>query len=337
MKSNILFSIICPTFNNSSFITRCINSVLSQKYVNWELIIVDDGSTDDTKSICNSFSEKYQKIKYFYKANEGPSIARNYGLCRSKGEYILFLDGDDELTNDCLEVLAEEISMTSPECIIFKLMEIRENNKTVLWPEKNKKRETIEGSLNIINYCFFNNVYLSVCEKCFSRNILQNIFADIDDSLKRYKTNEDFLHSYLALQKCKTLSIIPDVLYLYYKTNPNSTTNKPTTENDARGKWEINQYVYDDAWAKYKLSFDNTVSSNYLCTRLIEYILEYIIPHGKRKTELLISLRMSDIVIRLIDSKPVAYGIGLMIYSLFVRKHFSTLILVGKIRNFLRH
>jgi len=89
----ILFSVIIPTFNRSQLISRSIKSIIDQKYSNWELILVDDGSTDNTKEIVESFSDS--RIKYYYKKNEERSIARNFGIDKSKGEYISFLDDDD--------------------------------------------------------------------------------------------------------------------------------------------------------------------------------------------------------------------------------------------------
>lgn len=93
IKENILFSIIVPTYNRAHLISKTIKSVLVQEYTNWELIIVDDGSTDNTKEIVNSFNDS--RIKYYYKINEERGAARNYGIDRANGLYISFLDDDD--------------------------------------------------------------------------------------------------------------------------------------------------------------------------------------------------------------------------------------------------
>jgi len=90
---NPFFSIIIPTFNRAAFLRQSIGSVINQKFQDWECIIVDDGSTDDTKGVVLSFNEP--RIKYFYKKNEERSIARNFGIAQAKGRYICFLDSDD--------------------------------------------------------------------------------------------------------------------------------------------------------------------------------------------------------------------------------------------------
>lgn len=94
-------SVIIPTYNSSKFICDAIDSVLNQNYRNFEIIIIDDGSTDDTKEKLIKYESK---INYYYKKNGGPASARNYGVQRSQGEYICFLDADDIFLPKKLEI-----------------------------------------------------------------------------------------------------------------------------------------------------------------------------------------------------------------------------------------
>ena len=95
MENKILFSIIIPTYNRASLIKETINSVLLQDYPNFEIIIVDDGSTDDTENIVKSIEDS--RINYHKKTNAERGAARNFGIKLAKGEYITFLDSDDIL------------------------------------------------------------------------------------------------------------------------------------------------------------------------------------------------------------------------------------------------
>lgn len=95
MKNNLFFSIIIPTYNRASFIANTIKSILNQSYQHFEIIIVDDGSTDKTKEIIDNF--KSEKIKYFKIENSERGFARNFGVIQSSGDYITFLDSDDVL------------------------------------------------------------------------------------------------------------------------------------------------------------------------------------------------------------------------------------------------
>ncbi len=99
-EQDILFSIIIPTYNRSGMIGKAIESVLAQTYSHWELIIIDDGSTDNTREIAKRYNDK--RIKYYYQKNKGKSAARNKGIEMSKGDYLAFLDDDDYYLNDFL-------------------------------------------------------------------------------------------------------------------------------------------------------------------------------------------------------------------------------------------
>ncbi len=103
----MFFSIIIPTYNRAHILPRTIASVLAQTYTNWECIIVDDGSTDNTKELIASYT--YPRITYIYQTNAERSAARNNGIRLAQGEYICFLDSDDEYLPEHLEVLEREI------------------------------------------------------------------------------------------------------------------------------------------------------------------------------------------------------------------------------------
>lgn len=95
-----LISVIIPLYNKVDSIRTTIDSVLAQKFENYEIIVVDDGSTDNSRGVISSINDK--KIHYYWKANGGVSSARNYGIEKSSGDWLLFLDADDELSNDSL-------------------------------------------------------------------------------------------------------------------------------------------------------------------------------------------------------------------------------------------
>ena len=98
-----LISIIVPAYNASKYIEKCLNSILSQTYKNFEIIVVNDGSTDNTLDILKKCSEQSDKIKIVAQKNKGVSAARNNGLEHAKGQYIAFVDADDTLEQEFLE------------------------------------------------------------------------------------------------------------------------------------------------------------------------------------------------------------------------------------------
>lgn len=107
MEKKDLISIIIPAYNVAPYIGECINSILDQKYSDFEIIIVDDGSTDGTGELCDEFCKKDSRIRVIHKKNEGPSAARNIGVQFAEGSYISFVDSDDMVSPDYLQVLYE--------------------------------------------------------------------------------------------------------------------------------------------------------------------------------------------------------------------------------------
>lgn len=113
-----IVSIITPCYNQSKYIAEAIDSVISQTFSDWELIVVDDGSVDDSADIVKQYCEKDLRIKYFHQKNSGPSYARNIGVSKSNGKYLFFLDGDDMISSNLLE-LGIAYMETHLSCAVF--------------------------------------------------------------------------------------------------------------------------------------------------------------------------------------------------------------------------
>ena len=107
--SSTLISVIVPCYNQAQYLDECLQSVLDQTYENWECLIINDGSPDNTEEVAKKWIEKDSRFKYFYKENGGLSSARNFGIERAKGEWILPLDSDDLIVNKYLALSNEEI------------------------------------------------------------------------------------------------------------------------------------------------------------------------------------------------------------------------------------
>lgn len=142
MKNNILFSIIIPTYNRAAFIEKTIKSVLNQTCQTYELIVVDDGSTDNTKEIVNSINDS--RLKYYKKANSERAATRNYGAKVAKGEYVNFLDSDDILYPNHLSEAIKLVELNnSPEIFHLNYDVIDDLGNVVSKPYK------FSGNLNL--------------------------------------------------------------------------------------------------------------------------------------------------------------------------------------------
>lgn len=113
-NNNSLVSIIVPSYNQANFLSETLDSVLKQDYQNWECIIIDDGSTDNTKEIAQKYCNKDKRFKYIKQKNQGPSVARNRGIKISNGEFILPLDSDDLISNNYIKE-AVNVFLKKPE------------------------------------------------------------------------------------------------------------------------------------------------------------------------------------------------------------------------------
>ena len=143
------FSIIIPTYNRAHLIEIAVKSVLNQTFSDWELIIVDDGSTDNTKEVISEFSSSDKRIKYFYQENQERSIARNNGIEQSSGQYICFLDSDDYFLSKKLEKLHNFIKgSTQNDGVFYDGLSflIKDNIVKIPLPTK-KESETIHEFL----------------------------------------------------------------------------------------------------------------------------------------------------------------------------------------------
>ena len=123
MSKAVTISIIVPCFNQGEYLSDCLNSIIDQSFTNWECIVVDDGSTDNTSDIAKAFEKKDDRIKYSIKTNGGLSSARNFGISLSKGEFILPLDADDYISKNYLQCSYDEINKSNDNKVVFGVVQ----------------------------------------------------------------------------------------------------------------------------------------------------------------------------------------------------------------------
>ncbi|MDD3878171.1 MAG: glycosyltransferase family 2 protein [Bacteroidales bacterium] len=161
---DIFFTIIIPTYNRASLLKRAVESVIIQTFKNWELIVVDDGSTDNTKDVIAAINNN--KIRYIYQENKERSAARNKGIDLSKGHYICFLDSDDYFLENRLDLLHKEIvNRNFPQAFIFTGL------KYINGPVLSYSDLEIKSHKNILDYLTY--TIIGVPQVCIHKNILR--------------------------------------------------------------------------------------------------------------------------------------------------------------------
>ena len=138
------FSVIVPVYNTEKYLRKCIDSILNQSYDDYEIIIVNDGSTDSSKKIINEYCKTFSsKIKGVHKKNGGLSDARNKGVKKACGDYLLFVDSDDYIEKNLLKTLSKKLK-DEPDIIRFQIKEVHED-KVCMYREL--PFETVKGDV----------------------------------------------------------------------------------------------------------------------------------------------------------------------------------------------
>lgn len=205
-----LVSIIIPVYNCGPYLAQCLDSVLAQSYRNLEIILVDDGSTDSSYEICRSYEEKDSRIKLLHKENGGQSSARNLGLDKCTGDYIMFIDSDDFVSPLMVEKLYGRITKDGSDLAMCNASYRYEDGRTrpvwsgwksaAIWSEKDFWDENV----NLVNVATMLPV-----NKIYPRKIFDGLrFAE-------GRVQEDELILDKVIRQCKRISVIPDSLYFY--------------------------------------------------------------------------------------------------------------------------
>ncbi|MCF7869806.1 MAG: glycosyltransferase family 2 protein [Candidatus Omnitrophica bacterium] len=176
MDKKPLFSIIIPTYNRRQFLKIAIESVLKQTYANYELIIVDDGSTDNTKELIKDYKDS--RLNYYYQQNKGPASARNLGIAKARGEFVCFLDSDDRFRINKLEISHRYIKEKS-SYKIFHSEEIWYKNGKFLSQKKEHKKTAGFIFDNAVKLCSISISTAVIKKEVFNKigNFDQNLLA----------------------------------------------------------------------------------------------------------------------------------------------------------------
>ncbi len=220
-----MFSFIVPVYNVEKYLKECIDSLISQTYKNFEIILVDDGSKDNSGRICDEFAEHDSRIKVIHKENGGASSTRKVGANNATGEYIVCVDADDWAESTYLENFANAIDSHRPDIVLCEFYNDDGIGKTynpMIFREGLYNRENIEKEIFPYLIENINGKYISnnIWAKAIKRELYVNYQSLVDDSIK---FGEDIAIIKPCIYKSNTLYIIKKPLY-NYRFNPSSIT-----------------------------------------------------------------------------------------------------------------
>lgn len=207
-----LVSVIVPAYNAERFLSRCTDSILNQTYTNIELIIINDGSEDKTGIICDAYAADDSRVVVIHQENQGVSAARNAGIEKSSGVYIIFADADDALLPDAVEILLSEMRSADADIAVCSSYRVREGEAVPLQPSGGKRRileglESLKGSLEDRGFSY------AVWAKMYRRQFIGNTRF-----VEGKRVHEDAFFLFECFCKQPRVVLCDKYVYIYYVT-----------------------------------------------------------------------------------------------------------------------
>lgn len=215
-----LISVIVPVYNVEKYLSRCLESIINQTYKNIEVVCIDDGSPDKSINILKQYEKKDKRIKIIRQENKGLSGARNTGIKKSNGEYIFFVDSDDWLPKNAIELLYKTIEKDKSDICIGNLV------KT--YPKKNKEKKLKKMTNSIFTLTSY--LEYSIKNKNFTANVVNKLYRSkiIKQSKILFKEKilyEDFFFVIQYFSYTRKISMIKENVYYYYLERSDSIVN----------------------------------------------------------------------------------------------------------------
>lgn len=225
MSSSIKISIIVPIYNTAKYLPTCLKSILSQTYQNLEIILVDDGSTDNSGQIADDYAKEDSRIKVIHQKNQGQSAARNSGLKKAKGEYISFVDSDDQIKPSFIDALLDLYTNNAHTSIAVcghQYHQVKNNSSKNLYQSELQPRRSHESQKTYILKLLAKDGRMYSCNnKLFQSPIIKQYHILFNEKLN-FSEDTNFVLDYLAHAKGE-IAYTPKPLYVYNFGTESST------------------------------------------------------------------------------------------------------------------
>lgn len=234
-----MISVIIPVFNSQRYLRECVNSVRAQTYSDLQILLIDDGSTDESGAICDALAEEDKRIQVIHQPNRGVSAARNAGLKAAKGDLISFIDADDTLDPDMYEFLVHlmhehdaDISHCAYRHIVGEEVRLVHDTKQIYPQHRDEALQCLVGSRLFVG---------SLWNKLYRRDVLKELKFD-----EKIKINEDILYNYFAFKNAEKTVFADDAKYNYIAHMTSSACFVTADEKKAQDACRVNEVIYND-------------------------------------------------------------------------------------------
>ncbi len=236
-------SIVIPVYNCAAYLSACLDSVLGQTYVDTEIILVENGSTDESPRICTEYAQEHSKIQLIQGPKRGPGAARNEGLRAATGEYVIFIDSDDICEPELVSRLMEAGAAKSRTLVICGIQVVDEHNVSgEVFRENDTVCDTASYVSGVLAKWKTNPLCGGVYCKLFELSILREAGILFEEDATYA---EDFCFNMAYLRCVENVVVLPDLLYRYRCGRPGSVTEKNLREAEYAAMWQRRLAVVD--------------------------------------------------------------------------------------------
>lgn len=242
-----MISIVIPVYNAAKYLPDMLKSIIHQSYKEFEIILVNDGSTDDSSAVCNEYANQYDYITVYDRKNQGASASRNFGAEKASGEFIWFMDSDDILEEDALSQAIVAQKRYNADIVIGGMnFCFEEENKII--PKRIKQDFVLNGSdfKSYYNELFASNYISSLCNKLIRRSIIVENHIKMNEFLCMY---EDYVFCMDTLLRCKTVVCLSKVFYNY------KIASKKSLSHRYKDNAEEMFYILEKKISEYRKAF----------------------------------------------------------------------------------
>ncbi|KXT72761.1 Glycosyltransferase [Streptococcus sp. DD10] len=262
------FSVIIPVYNVEKYIDRCLKSIISQHYNDLEIIVIDNGSTDSSGSICDIYASEYSNISVYHIANHGVGSARNFGLSKSRGEFVYFVDSDDYLVGNLFADFADKL-VSDLDLVIFSYYNSFEEDLT----EKSCTEKSLpfkgsydkDGFIKIFKELFLSDMLYTVWNKIYRREFL----LENNLSFEQYELGEDVRFNLDVYRNVNKIYLSQDSYYVYVIGRNGSAMSG---YNPKRLQYQLQELKLVDNlledWHLDNSSLDNNVKARILMSNI---------------------------------------------------------------------
>ena len=262
------YSVIIPVYNVEKYIDRCLKSIISQNYDDLEIIVIDNGSTDSSGSICDTYASEYSNISVYHIENHGVGAARNFGLSKARGEFIYFVDSDDYLVGNLFADFADKL-VSDLDLVVFSYYNSFEEDLT----EKSRTEKSLpfkgnydkDGFIKIFKELFLSDMLYTVWNKIYRREFL----LENNLSFEQYEIGEDVRFNLNVYRNVNRIFLSQDSYYVYVIGRKGSAMS---SYNPKRIQYQLQELKMVDSllsdWYLDSFDLDQTIKARILMSNI---------------------------------------------------------------------